>query len=513
MIRGSKRDIPNQQPAASFGIHNRFDIEVIDVETGRIKKEARAYNVICDQLWTRLFSKQAYFTYIQYGSGDGVPSTGDKSLFKYVSAQSAESATTTIDYAKGVFSATRRIQLAAATSVGVTITEVGIAYYNDSSSLCTHAMLEDMNGNRVSITKSDTDVINIYATVYVHFNPRGYDNGSIRPITCVGTRGIFAYLAGLGVELPDRMYITEYDTANVTLMAYGARPSGQLSGSTVSSVSVSVRCDETTKTITFTPIRLEANAHNIGGLRYLNLWRYSYGSISDLYEPWCIVRPGGDWFPHSVIASEAVGTGDGSTVDYSLKFPFASNVKVYIDGVETTDFVCEYAPNTATYFGLYMEELHPDSSASNHICKISTGYEANTPYVRVFYNPAYEVGAGQITCYTSTEVYASDDLIAWDLVRPATAAANSYGSNSTTSIPSEYANRKYWKAVNALTYGYTTPTFKPPATFTGKTLHFNTPPAEGAVITADYKTDTIAKDANHVFDFSLTIKLGEYVES
>ena len=29
-----------------------------------------------------------------------------------------------------------------------------------------HAMLKDMNGNQISIEKTDTDIINIYATVY-----------------------------------------------------------------------------------------------------------------------------------------------------------------------------------------------------------------------------------------------------------------------------------------------------------------------------------------------------------
>ena len=43
-----------------------------------------------------------------------------------------------------------------------------------------------------------------------------------------------------------------------------------------------------------------------------------------------------------------------------------------------------------------------------------------------------------------------------------------------------------------------------------KNIHFDTPPAAGAVITADYTTDTIAKDANYVFDLSVTIQLGEY---
>ena len=509
MIRGSNRVVSSRPPDASFGIHNRFVIEVIDSETGRVKQKANAYNVICDQLWTKLFEKTNYFSYIQYGSGDGTPSVSDKSLFNYVGYELAGGAVAEIDYEKGVFSATRQIQLAAGTAVGVTITEVGIAHSATSSSLCTHAMLEDMNGNRVSIAKTDTDVINIYATVYVHFNPHGYDGGHIRPTTCVPTRSIFAYLCGISNELPDRMYLTECDTSMVEPYSYGGIPRVS-SNVNANYVAVSVTTDISSKTVTFTAARLEANAHNIGGFRYLNLWRYSYGSVSNMYEPWCIVRPGGTWFPHSVITSEAVGTGDGSTVDYSLDFPFVSDVKVYIDGVETTDFTYDYAPNTSTGLTCYMQELHPASTVDCHIDRVHTSY-GGLPFTRIFYNPAHGLGIATLAHDVGAEVYASNDLTTWDMVLPATSTG--FGRNVTGDVPSEYANHKYWKVVHNSSGLHTSMSITPPATFTGKTLHFNTPPAEGAVITADYKTDTIAKDANHVFDFSLTIKLGEYVES
>ena len=36
--------------------------------------------------------------------------------------------------------------------------------------LCTHALIKDMNGNPVVITKTDTDIITIYATVYLLLN-------------------------------------------------------------------------------------------------------------------------------------------------------------------------------------------------------------------------------------------------------------------------------------------------------------------------------------------------------
>lgn len=502
MIRGSNRVISNRPPVASFGIHNRFDIEVIDAETGHLKQEVKAYNVICDQLWTRLFAKQTYFQYIHYGSGTGTPSATDKSLFEYSGGQQATGEAASIDYENGVFNLRKQIQIAAGTAVGVTITEVGIAYGSSSSYLCTHAMLQDMNGNRISITKTDTDVINIYATVYVHFNPNGYDGGYIRPVTCVDTRGLFAFLCGHAVELPDRMYQAPHDTSYVTEGSLGGYPVDRI----YDYVTVSTTTDASSKTITFTPARLDAPTWNVGGLRYVNLWRYSYGSQRDLYEPWCIIRPGGSWFPYSQITAEAVGTGDGSTVDYSLKFPFVHDAKVYVDGVETTDFTYDYAPNTATDFYKYMRVLDSASTVDNHIDSIYSAYGRNGDTTRIYYNPVYEIGVASIPTHVSTAIWTSDDLVTWVPLQEVPSGKEQSSTSTTISVPPEYVHNRYWK-VKPYFQGTK---LNPPSTFTGKTLHFNTPPAAGAVITADYKTDTVAKDENHVFDLSVTIQIGEY---
>ena len=84
MIRGTKRPrvkaVEIIEPKAqkidaklNASIHNRFDIEVVDVKTGEIKQRAQAENVICNALWTRLFTPGAYFNYIHYGTGSGTP--------------------------------------------------------------------------------------------------------------------------------------------------------------------------------------------------------------------------------------------------------------------------------------------------------------------------------------------------------------------------------------------------------------------------------------------------------
>lgn len=499
MIRGSKRVIVNQPPTTSLEIHNRFDIEVVDAETGAIKREAKAYNVVCNQLWTRLFSKNAYFAYIHYGSGTGTPSVTDTALFKYAGGQQATGGDTAIDYKNGVFSLRRQIQLLASTAVGVTITEVGIAYGSNSSYLCTHAMLQDMNGNPISIEKTDTDVINIYATVYVHFDPSGYDGGCIRPSSYTRTQSLFAFLCGYHNVLANRMYVTAFDTADLYTSMGGAYPNDGYNHY----VDVSTVFNAENKTITFTPKRVESDKYNVGGFRYLYLAKYVHGSSYDTYEPYFFVRPGGSWFPYSQVTAEAIGTGDGSTSEYSLAFPFVYDLKVYVDGVETSDFTYDCAPNNASNFMKYMRTIHSASTADNLIDEAAG--EAN----RILYNPSYEIGIDSISTYLSTEICTSDDLVTWVTLQSVAGGDESSSTRTKISVPPEYVHYKYWRQKEV----YKGTTYSPPTTFTGKNLHFNTPPAAGSVITVDYKTDTIAKDANHVFDFSLVIQLGEYTEA
>src|SRR5690606_31191910 len=67
-----------------------------------------------------------------------------------------------------------------------TITEVGVAYGSSASNLVTHAMIKDAEGNPLSIDKTDIDVIEIYATIFVTLidsNGVIFFNESIRSTT------------------------------------------------------------------------------------------------------------------------------------------------------------------------------------------------------------------------------------------------------------------------------------------------------------------------------------------
>jgi len=150
-----------------INIHNRFDVQVHDIN-GNLKQEAVGYNNVLDQMYDRLCGGYPYFIGIHFGEGTGTLSPSRTSLFSWLGYKDAVTEETI--KAIPVSSWKRKIVLAAEEYVNKTITEVGIAYGSNTLTLVTHAMLKDAEGNQISITKKDTDVISIYATVFVTFD-------------------------------------------------------------------------------------------------------------------------------------------------------------------------------------------------------------------------------------------------------------------------------------------------------------------------------------------------------
>ena len=147
-------------------IHNRFDIHIDNIKTGE-HREVTAYNIVLDQMWTMLCGGSSYFTNIHFGTGTGTPTADRTSLFTHLGTKAAVTEETI--KAVPLSSWKRKIVLNPEEYVESTITEVGIAYGSSASNLVTHAMLKDSEGNVISITKSDTDVVTIFATVFITF--------------------------------------------------------------------------------------------------------------------------------------------------------------------------------------------------------------------------------------------------------------------------------------------------------------------------------------------------------
>ena len=505
MIRGRKRPLekaPEVNANLNCSIHNRFDIEVIDAATGKIKQMAQAENVICNTLWTKLLTPATYFNYIHYGTGSGTPAAANTSLFTFLGHGTPTTADDvySLSTSTGVASLRRKITLSETTAVGSTLTEVGIGYSTTAATLVTHAMLKDMNGNQISIIKTNTDIINIYATVFAHWNTSGENSGYIHVIPHLlqtGTaQGFFRMILG--------MYEATY--SNPPYAAQLIDGCIIAKASSFPAVNISRAYSSANKQITCTMSRLGASDYNVGGALFICLY-----SGPSLTAPCMILEVGGGWYSGTTITSEAIGTGDGTTTDFATAFPYPKSATVYIDGVaQSSGVTVSDIPLLKSDMGQYFIGLHADSTPAQHIMypnpapsdvRVSDSSFPSGGSV-IYYNPNYLIGIASLHQYNCA-VAVSDDLSTWTTI-----AATGIG---TISVASAYQNSKYWKFTATTDTWRFVQALTAPTSFAGKPIHFDTAPTSGAVITADYTTKTIAKDANHVFDLTVTIQLGEHV--
>lgn len=325
MIRGQKRALdkrPSVNVNLNASIHNRFDIEVVDAKTGEVKQRAQAENVICTAYWTNLFySAGKYNFYIAYGDGNGAPSQTDSSLFNKIGVKSLSSFVGTKD-SDDLYHFTANAQLGETENVGSTLTEVGISFVSNGSTIATHAMLKDMNGNQISIVKTDTDVINLYATVFLHFNTQSMLGVTFTASSEKYLLEFMSGIAGVGIFLrPSSFY---WDT-------YVSGYNGALVG--VTSFTQTEYPSSENKKVTFTVPRMAVSQGNVdGGITKIIL----RGRYSSNYENINIPVTSA-WYSGSNIVGEAIGTGDGVTTKFATDFIHATNATVYVDGIAKSD--------------------------------------------------------------------------------------------------------------------------------------------------------------------------------
>lgn len=501
MLRGNKRPVPkavlitpppkvySMHENLDVKLHNRFDIEVIDSTTGGLKLHAMAENVICSQLWTRMFTPATYFNNIHYGTGAGTPSSADTSLFTFLgyAAPSTRDDVYTYDWDNGIVSLTRKIQLSETTAVGSTLTEVGIGYDSGRTTLCTHAMLKDMNGNEISIEKTSTDIINIYATVFLHFGTTGYDSGTIKVAHYEGNT---FFLWALG------MYASRIISRAIFSRNWFAVETS--STDPVFFKSPTLSYSAASKVLTVTVPRLAVAEANVTGIRQITFGDYFIWSPSGttyyMSCPIFFVEPENSVMS-TALTGEALGTGDGSTTDFKTAFPFIDGTPtVYADGVKQTGVTFSTSSPAFT-----QTPIGPDSllkfvkqvAGTIIVPSNSFGFAAvGATTIYEFVDRAHCT----ITSFSPSNctVYVSEDMETW---------------TKLTTYTGSFTHR-YWKLVTSNNTGgiYS-------VVYSGvneNNVHFATAPASGAVLTIDYTTKRIAKDVNHVFDLSATFSFGEY---
>ena len=308
MIRGAKRQLAVRPRSAniSASIHNRFDVEVVDVRTGEVRQRAQAENIVLDNFWTHWMSTNTnYYNFarVSVGSGTGSLAATRTELFSELGTHILTDKTYTRDDTNHVYVAQGKVVLAETLYVGSTITEIGLGC-NNQTTIITHAMLKDMNGNQISIAKTNTDIITIYATLYVHWTSNALNGMTI-------SDNLLKIIAGGVGSSPSQhnAYAITFDN------------------SVVSVETPTITKDTTNKTFSVVFPRIGASVANGHGIKQLS---YSRSKTTD---DWVETTYPFLWRSNDAVTGEAIGTGNGIATAFSTYFPYAENATVYVNGV------------------------------------------------------------------------------------------------------------------------------------------------------------------------------------
>lgn len=284
-------------------IHNRFDVHIDNIKTGE-HRELVGYNIILNGMWTRLCNGDEYFRNIHFGTGTGTPTPDRNSLFSHLGTRSA--VTEEIIKAIPVSSWKRKIVLSPEEFVGQTITEVGIAWGAGSSTLVTHAMLKDAEGNLISFTKTSTDIVTIYATLFASL----VDNPLVNLINLPAGNRLLNYLNG---------------GSSFTSGSFNLLP-GEGYGPSLGSAGVSWTADIPNKKRKTNVARFSTNTGNghVMGLELADLFRVAFPAIGV--------------FEGQNYTNVPIGTGDGVTKRFTIpsKNIDSGTLVVKVDGSATT---------------------------------------------------------------------------------------------------------------------------------------------------------------------------------
>ena len=488
-----------------LGIHNRWDIEVIDSRTGEVKQTARGYNVICNRWWNLIFSSATsnYSSlrtrYISFGSGNGTPDVTDTALFHYEGKKEVGGASyNSTDNVDAAF-ARLSIQLGTGEYNGITISEVGFMGGYSGSVLTTHAVLKDMNGNPISVTKTEYDIINIYGTVYVHwdldeyfetgicinlaqiYTSDGYGGSKSNPLLSYATGGRhlrrYSYDEWGWMESNILDFMILYQSGWKCLKTLDNSGRESWPDPRMSSSNVTSSFDAQNRTATYSmkfDVRYMNMARGIGCLalcsdKQSNRDPYNSDRCDGIMELYCRREYTNPWWPGSQITGEVVGTGDGTTKKFKTVYDFPYNATVKVNGVAVSNVTVKEMPSLASSSGdwkNYMMGVDTLRSSDGHIypkSAINMTYNDNllSPSMvenYAIYNPFYnEVGVKQFKSYYSEntnygyeKIFASNDLVNWTLIKDTNVTSNPFN------VPSEYQNYKYWKCehVGGTSSGY-----------------------------------------------------------
>ena len=492
-------------------VHNRFDIEVTDAETGKVKRRVTSYNIVLNQFFTRLVGRASKLGYIHLGTGTGTPAPADTAMFTFLGAKGASVVDTVKTYPTSYIR--KKIVLSPSEYVGATITEVGFGYSSSSGSAVTHSMLKDSEGNQIAIEKTDTDVLTVYATFYVTIG------AAVEGVYVLPTAENNAVISGI---LQD-----SYPTLSLSLGMSNQIDTADKLASTALNTKTNI-----TPSGDYTNLRWQIPTTR---------WNYDVGNSHMVSAVGCPtvaawLLPDTDIFPHISLTNIPVGLGDGENTEFACPLPlFVENSEsVRVDGVLQTrgeDYTIAHDNNAIEYPELFV-------SADPTQCTITGGYTHTSYYYYPFlvwgvyqtgkncissdspivFDYGHDITVNRIVIPTGTFYFGgwgspstnavisySDDGETWTaVVTTETATYSSVHADVTLETP---ISARYWRlSVSSATQigGGSCPNIKLGYVTPG--LVFTNPPASGAAIEMDCKLDRPIKNENWVLDFSFAVQ-------
>lgn len=459
-------------------IHNKFKIEV--KRNDEIIQEGFAENMVLDRMYTRLMSFSTFFTRIHVGGGTGILSPDRTTLFSPITYKDA--IVDEIVKAYPVSSVTKKITFGTTEQIGKTFTEVGIS--EATNAINTHALIKDAEGNPLSITKTDTDIITIYATVYLEL----VDDTSVD--------GKFNQIAW---ENPLVNYVIDGSTMTSSLWigpAGGPTPFNRL-GFVLETRALTRAEDIVNRVNTYTT-RLDTNHANF------DIREFGLGNIFRVD-----LENATSWSPFRINDID-LGIGDGITTEFEIGRYTLSNLEIKIDNSVYTDFQIN-SSNNGTSIPAYAIALNKEELAQPQFNNTGTMI---SPYPVIEIDPTFSTEGvaleGRIIAPTSTSGWArlwidcSEDN-GETFTNVGVIYASGYGKDLTDRV--------------VLSKNYTHIKFRTTSSHgdgSGRVQHivfiqptnkitFAVPPIEGALITASYTVPYIPKTEDYVIDLSLDL--------
>lgn len=342
-------------------LHNRFDIEVRDSKTGTLKQTAVAHNILLDQIYTRLCAGNSYFVNIHFGTGTTTPVPSRTSLNNHLGTKVAVLEEVIKAFPISIWK--QKITLVPSEYVGSGISEVGIAFGSGVSNAVTHALLKDAEGNPISINKTATDTVIIYATVFVTFT-NNYENFNL--LNMPNGNSLVNYLVG-GSAAPTGTFRLKRSLYESSLSELGA------------STNVVWTSDVPNKRRRTDIKRFDisdANGH-VQALEFGNMFRLGFPSEG--------VHPGQHY------QDVSIGVGDGSTREFILPSDnvLDETIEIKTGGTLNTNYEKLSVPGRE--FVLSQEAIDTLSTANRctlnadgTVIAFSRPSNQTSPYVKVY---------------------------------------------------------------------------------------------------------------------------------